>query len=162
MHNKPRIFINMHYMEIGGAERALLGMLNAIDTSKYDVDLFINQHTGEFMSLIPSNINLLDEEPRYSTLERPIIETIKKGHIDIAIARVIARLKHWVYTKTDKTDKAKDISIFQYAAKSTTPLLPKLDKLGMYDLAISFLTPHNIVKDKVQARKKIAWIHTDY
>ena len=68
-------------MEIGGAERALLGMLNAIDTSKYDVDLFINQHTGEFMSLIPSNINLLDEEPRYSTLERPIIETIKKGHI---------------------------------------------------------------------------------
>ena len=56
---KPRIFINMHYMEIGGAERALLGLLNAIDTNKVDVDLFINQHTGEFMKLIPEKINLL-------------------------------------------------------------------------------------------------------
>ena len=45
---KPRIFINMHYMELGGAERALLGLLNALDTDKVDVDLFLNQHTGEF------------------------------------------------------------------------------------------------------------------
>ena len=162
MHHKPRIFINMHYMEIGGAERALLGLLNAVDTTKYDVDLFINQHTGEFMPLIPTNINLLLEEPRYSTLERPIFETIKKGHIDIAIARVVARLNHWLYTKAQKTNKEKDASIFQYVAKYTTPLLPKLHKLGVYDLAISFLTPHNIVKHKIQARKKIAWIHTDY
>ena len=126
MHNKPRIFINMHYMEIGGAERALLGMLNAIDTSKYDVDLFINQHTGEFMSLIPSNINLLDEEPRYSTLERPIIETIKKGHIDIAIARVIARLKHWVYTKTDKPIRQKIYQFFNMPQNQQLPYCPNL------------------------------------
>ena len=39
---KPRIFINMHYMELGGAERALLGLLNAFDTSRVDVDLFLN------------------------------------------------------------------------------------------------------------------------
>ena len=40
--------------------------------------------------------------------------------------------------------------------------MPSLKKYGEYDLAISFLTPHNIVKDKVKAKKKIAWIHTDY
>jgi len=33
---------------------------------------------------------------------------------------------------------------------------------GEYDLAISFHTPHNIVRDKIAAKKKIAWIHTDY
>ena len=42
---KPRILINMHYMELGGAERVLLGLLYAIDTNKVDVDLFVNQHT---------------------------------------------------------------------------------------------------------------------
>ena len=152
----------MHYMEIGGAERALIGFLNAIDTDIVDVDLFLNQHTGEFMRLIPSNINLIPEQPRYSTLERPIIETIKKGHIDIAIARVISRLNHWLYRKVQKPDKERDMSLFQYVAKFTTPLLPKLNKLGEYDLAISFLAPHNIVKDKIIAKKKIAWIHTDY
>jgi glycosyltransferase involved in cell wall biosynthesis len=40
--------------------------------------------------------------------------------------------------------------------------LPSLKKYGRYDTAISFLTPHNIVRDKVDAKEKIAWIHTDY
>ncbi len=44
----------------------------------------------------------------------------------------------------------------------STKLLPSLYNYGNYDLAISFLAPHNIVKDKVNAKKKIAWIHTDY
>ena len=29
-------------------------------------------------------------------------------------------------------------------------------------MAISFLIPHNIVRDKVKAKQKWAWIHTDY
>ena len=37
-----------------------------------------------------------------------------------------------------------------------------MQQYGEYDLAISFLTPHNIVLDKVNAKKKMAWIHTDY
>ena len=56
---KKRIFINIHYLEIGGAERALLGLLAALDPEKVDVDLYVNQHTGEFMSLIPEYVNLL-------------------------------------------------------------------------------------------------------
>ena len=35
---KKRIFISMHYMEIGGAEMALVGLLQALDYTKYDVD----------------------------------------------------------------------------------------------------------------------------
>lgn len=159
---KPRIFINMHYMEIGGAERALLGLLNAIDTDKVDVDLFINQHTGEFMRLIPEKINLLPENKRYSTIERPMMRVLKEGHIDIVMARILARVAHDRYHKRRDEQHENDASIFHYVAKYTTPLLPSLKKLGKYDLAISFLSPHNIVKDKVDAKHKIAWIHTDY
>lgn len=149
-------------MEIGGAERALLGLLNTIDTDKVDVDLFINQHTGEFMSLIPKSINLLPENKRYSTLERPIKQILKEGHIDIALARIFARLHHRIYRFFYKSKTHEDASIFQYVAKYTTPLLPSLKNLGKYDLAISFLTPHNIVRKKIIANKKLAWIHTDY
>ena len=158
---KPRIFINMHYMEIGGAERALLGLLNAIDTDKVDVDLFINQHTGEFMKLIPEKINLLPEISAYSVIEKPITTAIKKGHFGIAFARILAKLHH-KYFSEKALEVIDDYSIFHYVAKYTTPLLPSLKKYGEYNLAISFLMPHNIVKDKVCARKKIAWIHTDY
>ena len=38
--------------------------------------------------------------------------------------------------------------------------LPKIDK--EYDVAISYLWPHYFIADKVNAKKKIAWIHTDY
>ena len=156
---KPRIFINMHYMEIGGAERALLGLLNAIDTNKVDVDLFINQHTGEFMKLIPKKINLLLEISAYSVIERPITATINKGHLGIAFARLLAKVHYKIKKKQNNINNA---FIFNLIAKYTTPLLPALKKYGKYDLAISFLSPHNIVKNKVHAKKKIAWIHTDY
>lgn len=173
---KQRIFINMHYMEIGGAERALLGLLNAIDTNKVDVDLFINQHTGEFLNLIPQKINLLPEISAYSVIEKPIITALKKGHIGIALARLFAKVaykynsspfRHYVtpplfVRKKQWRSCCDDASIFNLVAKYTTPLLPSLKKYGNYDLAISFLSPHNIVKDKVLAKKKIAWIHTDY
>ena len=53
-------------------------------------------------------------------------------------------------------------AIFQYVADYTIGLLPSLYRYGVYDLAISFLSPHNIVLEKVQSKKKIAWIHTDY
>lgn len=185
----------MHYMEIGGAERALLGLLNAIDTNKVNVDLFINQHTGEFMKLIPKKINLLPEISAYSVIEKPLTSAIKKGHIGIVFARLLAKVAHKFYSSplrhgvtpplffrkkqrrscgntiennstlqyTLKHVKTcDDASIFHYVAKYTTPLLPSLKKYGEYDLAISFLTPHNIVKDKVNAKRKLAWIHTDY
>ena len=49
---KKRIFISMHYMEIGGAEISLIGLLQAMDYSKYDVDLFIHSHQGELMQFL--------------------------------------------------------------------------------------------------------------
>lgn len=160
---KPRIFINMHYMEIGGAERALLGLLNAIDTNKVDVDLFINQHTGEFMKLIPNKINLLPEIPSYSVIESPIKDAIRKGQLKIAFARLKARLKYNKYLKSlDKPKLAIEGSATHYVADEVIKYLPSLYHLGEYDLAISFLDPPHITQDKVLAKKRIEWIHTDF
>lgn len=160
---KPRIFINMHYMELGGAERALLGLLNAIDTDRVDVDLFLNQHTGEFMPLIPDKINLLPERRGYNAIERPMIEILKEGQLGIIIGRLRARMLHNRYKESlTLAEQSVDESTYSYVAKCVGPFLPSLEGLGEYDLAISFLHPHNIVLNKVRAKKKIAWIHTDY
>lgn len=160
MEEKKRIFIAIHYMEIGGAERSLLGLLNAFDTSHYEVDLFLYSHRGEFMPLIPEKIHLLPEIATYASLEKPIVQILKEGHWLIAGARLWAKWKCAHYRKHHPVKN--DASIFQYVANTTTRFLPSLRKYGEYDLAISFLTPHNIVLKKVNAKKKIAWIHTDY
>lgn len=157
---RPRIFIAMHYLELGGAERSLIGLLEALDKSRFDVDLFIYSHQGDLMGAIPQDVNLLPEEPAYTALERPIKDIVKEGHWRIAWGRLKAK---WAFGRYMKRTGAKDGSaIFQYVADYTTLYLPSLKKYGRYDLAISFLTPHNIVRDKVDARHKLAWIHTDY
>lgn len=160
--NKKRIFIAIQYLEIGGAERSLIGLLNAIDYKKYDVDLFIYNHSGDFLNLIPKKVNLLPENPKYACITKPMISVLKKGYFDIFLGRLWAKYKNKTFEKKQKEKGKESIAAFQYIANFTTPFLPSLEQLGVYDLAISFLIPHNIVKDKVKANKKWAWIHTDY
>lgn len=159
--NKPRIFIAMHYMEIGGAETALVGLLNALDPARVDVDLFLYDHRGEMMQFIPEWVNLLPQIPKYSVLERPIVELVKRGFWGIAAARLWAKcLSQKAYKRSGST--LENNGGLDKMSKCTTPLLPKINQSVTYDLAISFLTPHRIVAEKVKAKKKIAWIHTDY
>lgn len=157
----PRIFIAMHYMEIGGAETALVGLLNALDPARVDVDLFLYDHRGEMMQFIPKWVNLLPQIPKYSVLERPIVELVKRGFWGIAAARMWAkRISKVAYKRSGS--KLENNGGLDKMSKCTTPLLPKINQSVTYDLAISFLTPHRIVAEKVKAKKKIAWIHTDY
>ena len=158
---KPRIFIAMHYMEIGGAETALVGLLNALDPARVDVDLFLYDHRGEMMQFIPEWVNLLPQIPKYSVLERPIVELVKRGFWGIAAGRLWAKYISKVAYKRSGS-KLENNGGLDKMSKCTTPLLPKINQSVTYDLAISFLTPHRIVAEKVKAKKKIAWIHTDY
>lgn len=156
---KQRIFITMHYLEIGGAEISLIGLLQAIDYSKYDVDLFIHAHHGELMSFIPKEVNLLPEVKKYSVLEKPFMDCVKSGYWDVAFMRFVAKYKRKRYYQSHP-DVIDDDDYF--ISHYTTWLLPRINPSVEYDLAISFLTPHKIVLDKVRAKKKVAWIHTDY
>ena len=156
---KNRIFIAMHYMELGGAETSLIGLLHSFDYSKYDVDLFLYAHRGELMKLIPKNVNLLPEIKKYSLLEAPLILTLKKGCFDILFARICAKLKYKQYLKRNRLKTS--ASIFQFVEDATIKFLPSIiDK--EYDLAISYQSPHRVIIEKVKAKKKLAWIHTDY
>lgn len=157
---KKRLFIAIHYLEIGGAERSLIGLLNALDYSKYDVDLFVYEHRGEFMKLIPKEVHLLPEIKSYAAIEKPITAALKEGQIGIVLARLCSKLQYAIYKR--KHHPKEGSGVFQYVASCVGLVLPSLKHFGEYDIAISFLTPHNVVRDKVNAKRKYAWIHTDY
>lgn len=157
---KRRFFISMHYMELGGAEAALIGMLQAIDYSRYEVDLFLHSHRGEMMQYIPEEVNILPEIKDYAMIEKPMTEALRKGCFRVVQARLKAK---WQYKRyLQQKGLSESAAVFQYIGNAVTTVLPSLAFLGEYDLAISFLNPHNIVRDKVKAKKKICWIHTDY
>lgn len=149
----------MHYLEIGGAETSLIGLLHALDPEKVDIDLFLNEHRGELLQYVPSHVNVLPEIGAYSVIEKPIAEVIQKFQFGVVLGRIKAKIKYLLNRKKKKLDSS---AIYGYIGKSVTPFLPSLRKYGVYDLAISYLTPHNIVLEKVAAKKKVCWIHTDY
>lgn len=158
--HRSKIFISMHYMELGGAEISLIGLLQALDYSKYEVDLFVHRHQGELMQFIPKEVNLLPEIPAYACIESPMTEALRRGQLGIVWGRLKAKLRVRRYQPRDTS--LPQCAIFQYVAQETEPYLPSLEQNGEYDLAISFLQPHNYVLSKVKAKKKACWIHTDY
>ncbi len=155
-----RILIVMHAMEIGGAEKALLGLLENMDYTKYSVDLFLLRHQGEWLKYIPKEVNLLPESASYSCIAVPIKEVFKKGKIRIAWQRYLGKKNARSRVKELGVSKDNGIGI-EFSHKYTVKCMPMISDRE-YDAAISFLTPHYFVRDKVKAKKKIAWIHTDY
>ena len=157
---KPRIFIAIHYMHLGGAEISLIGLLQALDPNKVDIDLFVYSHEGELMKQIPDYVNLLPEIPAYKMFERPMKEVLKKGHFLVLFARIKAKMRMRSYLRKKQTiDRS---AIMGFLGEEMSKVVSDINPSVEYDLAISFLTPHNFVRDHVRAKKKICWIHTDY
>ena len=150
--SKKKILFNMYNLEIGGAEKSLLSILNVIDYSRYDVDLFLYEHNGELIKQLPEKVNLLPEIDIYKTLCESTKLTFKRGYIKLGIIRTISKYLSII----NKKPKAYD----QYMNSLAERILPDLQ--GKYDVAISNIWPHNLVTDKVNSDKKIGWIHTDY
>lgn len=157
---KQRILIVSHALELGGAERSLIGLLHALNPKKYQIDLFLLRHEGELLYEVPSYVNLLPQIPEYTVFARPMKKTIMEGHILLTAIRLVGKISAQIYDKLHNyTDS--EVSL-EYSHKYAVHFLPLIQPDVEYDLAISFLTPHYFVANKVCARKKIAWIHTDY
>lgn len=149
-------------MHLGGAEISLIGLLQALDPEKVDVDLFVYSHEGELMKFIPEYVNLLPEIRQYSMFERPMGEVLKNGQLGVFVARIYAKFRIVHGVRMQFGFKKSDLDSDAYRGKWVSKVVPNINPSLEYDLAISFLTPHDFVRDHVRAKKKICWIHTDY
>ena len=148
-----RILIIHYSMELGGAESSLLGLLQSFDYTRYKVDLLLLNPIGELLELLPKEVNLIETPKKYRALVVPLKETIKQKEFGICIARICGRFAGNRY-------KSKTYMIKQYTHKIAMRFLPSIK--DSYDLAISFIDPHYIIGKKVNAKVKMAWMHTDF
>lgn len=155
-----KILIFSHALEIGGAERALLGLLHSLDYEKYEIDLFLMRHQGELIRFLPKQVHLLPEIEAYTCLAVPIADVIKKKRAGILLGRINGKINAKKFIRQNALPVDNGVEL-EYSHKYTRKYMPKINEKD-YDLAISFLTPHYFVDEKVNAKKKIAWIHTDY
>lgn len=154
--SKKQLLIVSGGMEIGGIERSLLGLLGELDYEKYDVDLLLFSVSGEFLPLVDKRCNLLPEISQCAVMAQPIVTALKKQPI-IGLNRLIQR---YIVSHKYGIDDGSGFEMLSAYWKSCVKFMPEQKK--EYDAAISFTWPHEYVAKKVNAKKKIAWIHTDY
>lgn len=154
-----KVLIASFDMEVGGVERSLISMLNNFDYKNNEVDLMLYSHTGDFMPFLIDKVNLLNENRRYSTFRKSIGQTLKEGNYFLGCTRILSK---FIAKIKGRLNNINEVGYYQMQLmwKYSLPFLPKLEK--EYDVAISYLWPHYFVAEKVQAKRKIAWIHTDY
>jgi len=153
------VFIASFDMEVGGVERSLVHLLEHFDYRRYAVDLLLYRRSGDFLPLLPKEANLLEEVRQLATFRKSIKETFREGRFGLGLVRLFAK------ARADALGRRKALAEpgyyqLQLMWKYALPLLPRIER--EYDAAISYLWPHEFVGAKVRAKRKIAWIHTDY
>lgn len=83
-------------MEIGGAERALLGLLNSFDYSKYSIDLFLCRKEGDLLRYIPESVNILKSN-QAQFLAVPMKRLVRKKQWRILFGRMQAKVLSHTY-----------------------------------------------------------------
>ena len=144
-------------MRMGGAEKALVSLLKALDPNRCNIDLLLFEAGGVLQSELPDYVNVTEADAvtRGMVLEMRYFlgDVIKSGAVGAAIDRIRITLNSKINAKLGKA------SVFSWGVIEKH--MPKLEK--HYDVAFGFLegfTDFYII-DKVDADKKIGWIHTD-
>lgn len=150
MRKKQILIVFTGSMELGGIERSLIGLLGAIDYERYDVDLFLYGHHGPLFNMIDSRVNVLPEIKELAYLRESFVTKLKHGCFYSAFYRLRDQIVS--YFKPVNNDET--------WAKVMHKCAPTNNK--KYDLAVGFFRPFDYIAEKVDARTKVGWVHTDY
>jgi glycosyltransferase involved in cell wall biosynthesis len=155
---KKNILFIIPSLSAGGGEKSLVNLLAQINYNQFNVDLFLLNHEGIFMDYLPSQVRVLSLPENYKLFSKPLKDSIKglikAGKPNLALNRILFSLE---------IRRTKDISKReQYTWKYLSKSLDSIDK--KYDVAIGFLekTSTYFCVDKVNAQRKIGWVHIDY
>lgn len=157
---KKSILVAVYNMDIGGIERSLINMLESFDYDRFQVDVLIFHHTGDFMPLLPKQACLLPEVAAYTVFRKPIVQCIREGHLAAAAVRLVCKGVAKLMARRRALQEGSGYIEMQLVMKHGRRFLPKVK--ARYDTAISYAWPHDVIAHCVEADQKIAWIHTDY
>ena len=156
---KKKLLFVIDSLNCAGAEKSLTTLLNLIDYKDYEVDLQLFSYGGELEDLLPREANLLDKLKYTKFTEKSIKENLIsiRGIEDIKMLK--ARIKFsYTIRKRHYTNPEKARLFWQINSNVIEESNIK------YDIAISYAQgiPTFYVADKVNAKKKYAWVNVSY
>lgn len=155
---KKSIVFVIPSLDAGGGEKSLVNLLNCIDFNQYEVDLILLNKKGIFLNSIPHKVRIVEIEGNYTDFIKGLFESVLGFLIQFKIGLFFHRISYW-FKNSIYINKAK---AEQYSWRNLSASIPYIH--NEYDVAIAFLEKSSIyfTVDKLNARKKIGWIHTNY
>ncbi|HLS59504.1 MAG TPA: glycosyltransferase [Virgibacillus sp.] len=156
---KKEILFVIDSLDVAGAEKSLVTLLNLLDYSKYSVDLILFSHGHLLEKLVPSEVNILDPFTYTTFSNLSLQEAVTKSFAPSHFKMLRSRMKYSFTIRTKKRSNAQKARIFW---ENTAKVIE--DNPKTYDIAISYAqgVPTFYVADKVKAKKKLAWVNVSY
>lgn len=160
---KSILFV-INTMGVGGAEQAILKLFQQLDLESFEISLFILTGQGELSGYIPENVNVLNKKTYpVSVLNRAgeirLLKTVARaclirGTIFRRAGYIVRNLCSMIRKGRVQQDKL----LWKILADGT----PRFQK--EFDLAAAYLEggAAYYVASHVKAKKKVAFIHTNY
>ena len=149
---KHILFVGLS-LKVGGIESALVEQVNALDKTVYDIDLFLFHRGGEYLQYVSPEVNVLKTNLVLSSMAMTNDEA-KQHKVSFIIRTIMYLLSKIIGNR-----------------RLYSVVFGFMKNLKGYDVAVSYFHDGNskglyygsnlFVLDKVDARKKIAWIHSD-
>lgn len=156
---KKSLLFVIDSLDVAGAEKSLVTLLNLLDYSKYDVDLQLFAHGNMLEKLLPKEVNIL-KPMEYTTfaklnLKSAVFNSIGKAQFNMLSSRV----KYSFNIRKKKISNPQKARVYWGNVSKVIGNNPK-----DYDVAISYAQgiPTFYVGEKVNARRKIAWVNVSY
>ncbi|GGE30539.1 hypothetical protein GCM10011391_06490 [Pullulanibacillus camelliae] len=146
-------------LDIAGAEKSLVSLLNLLDYQQVSVDLQLFAYGNPLEALVPKEVNILKplEYTRFAalTMKKACVYALKHKHI----ATLMARMKYSFAIRRDTYSNPQKARLFWETISNVIE-----PNLKHYDVAISYAQgiPTFYVAEKVQAAKKLAWVNVSY
>lgn len=149
---------------VGGAERALLELLDALDGEEYAIDLYVLLGRGELVRRVPKYVRLLNSSMDSGSVQDSagrrrmsctvISSFFRNGAYAGKLAGVLRAIPPMLKRRRMQLDK------LLWRVVSDGAVRPEKE----YDVAVAWIEggAAYFVADHVRARKKIAVIHIDY
>lgn len=155
---KKKILFMVSSMNIGGVEKSLISLISVIPKDKYDITILTLEKKGGFLEYIPKHVKL--KEAEWFKDIRPIIMESPQNTIKRYLrARKIFKIPSFIYSYYKSKNTGDRYIYYKNILKS----IPNNNEY--YDAAIAYAGPTEIidayVTHKVNANKKIGWVHFD-
>lgn len=160
---KKLLFV-INTLGFGGAERALLNLLGALDPEEYQISLFVLTGQGELIHELPVYVDIVNTDYRdCSVLTKEGRKHLLKCVLQAGIGqRIFFKRAGYLLANFLRMEQERRIQPDKLCWRILAEGAPPLEE--EYDLAVAYLEggATYYVADRVKAKKKAAFVHIDY